>query len=179
MPLSFNKCLLVANDYSGPMPKSVDDWVERAGFNQYAKCHFKAPLPVARNRAVRDVVYPWLERTPDAEWVFFIDNDVEIVEEGLGEFLSLDSDIVACECPMPDQAWGRPDLMHNAFWRIKAEAVGRVPLPWFEFITSPDGCEVIGCDCLYFSNKARNEGLSIIHGGWCEHGNAGTWRGHG
>jgi len=178
--MDFSRCLIFGNVYNGPLKRSTLWWIVET-FPEGNAWLVKKPLPLVANRnaTIRDEVLPrLLARPADFDWVFFVDNDVTITHPGMEDFLKVDADVVSCDCAMPtDDAWKADDAFHNHFWRCRPAVLQTIQSPWFAMPTSPDGCEVVGCDCVYFRRKALDAGFSVAHGGYCGHDNAATWRG--
>jgi hypothetical protein len=176
--MDFSRCLIFGNIYSGPLRVTTLQWV-RTTFPPGNAWLVKKPLPLVANRntAIRDDVLPRLAEK-EYDWVFFIDNDVTITHPGIERFLEIDADVVSCNCPMNGtKAWDTIDAFHNHFWRCRPAVLQTIHPPWFAMPTSVDGCDLLGCECLYFRQKALAAGFTIKHGGYCGHANAGTWRG--
>jgi len=179
----FDKTIVVAFEFGGlddsgrprrkTLKPSSQHWL-RENFptdNLFGIC--KAPYLAARNSAIRDVVLP---RAEEFGWAMFIDNDVTITHPGLENFLAVEADVVSCTCKMRQaDAWATPDAFHTPFWRCRVEVLEEIPAPWFEYPYSPDGCDVLGCDCMQFARKAKAAGFSIAHAGHCGHACMGSW----
>lgn len=132
------------------------------------------PYLCARNAAIRDCVLP-VAADRGAEWLLSVDNDVTITHPGVENFLQAAGDVVACECPMPSpHTWSDPGAFHTPLWRCRIEVLKTVEPPWFDFVYSPDNCQLLMCDCQFFAAKARAAGFSVAHAGHCEHGNFGS-----
>ena len=178
--MDFSRALIFGNVFSGPLRRATLRWmVESFPDGQAWLMDKPLPLCAARNAAIRDDVLPRLAASPLAfDWVFFVDNDVTITHPGLEDFLKIEADVASCDCAMPTPAaWELADAFHNHFWRCRPEVLQTIRPPWFAMPTSPDGCDVVGCDCLYFRAKALAAGFSVKHGGYCGHENAASWRG--
>jgi len=180
---SFDKAMASGFEFGGldtagapvrvPLKNSAQRWLHE-NFREdriFGVC--KSPYLAARNSAIRDAVLPLVGQV---EWAVFIDNDVTITHPGLKHFLTAEGDVVACQCKMrtPD-AWNAPDAFHTPFWRCRVEVFEKIPAPWFEYPYSPDGCDVLGCDCQEFARKVLKAGFSITHAGHCGHACTGTW----
>jgi len=176
--MELSNSLIFGNVYSGPLKASTLAWI-RAAFpsgNAWLSTH-RLPLCAHRNTIIRDSALPMIA-AKEYDWVFFVDHDVTITHPGLEDFLAVDADVVSCNCPMGNEkAWDKPDDFHNHFWRCRPVVLQTIKPPWFAMPTSEDGCDVVGCDCLYFRQKAIAAGFTIAHGGYCGHTNAGTWLG--
>ena len=179
----FEKTIVDAFEFGGltddgrprrqPPKPSTQQWLRQnfAADSLFGIC--KSPYLAARNSAVRDIVLP---RVNDFEWAMFIDNDVTITHPGVEHFLAAGADVVSCTCKMRQRnAWATPDSFHTPFWRCRVEVLGTIPAPWFEYPYSPDGCEVLGCDCMHFRRKVLKAGFSIAHAGHCGHACTGSW----
>jgi hypothetical protein len=130
-----------------------------------------------RNRAVRDVVLPKAAEL-GAEWALFIDNDVTITHPGVETFLALDGDLVSCHCRMrTPAAWSAENSFHTTFWFARIEIFRALPPPWFRFVYSDDGCEMLQCECQFFRDRVLASGFSVQSGGWCGHGCEAKWCG--
>lgn len=166
--------IVIANTVSGPMPPTTNDWIAE-NFPAQRRFKFDHPVPViqARNQVVRAA----LTLAEDAEWAWFIDNDVTITHPGLGRWLQVAADVVACDCQMDaGDVWKDEDAFHNAFWRCRVTVLKTIVPPWFELPVSADGCDILDCECSFFAAKARAAGFTIRHGGWCGHANVRSWK---
>lgn len=164
--------LVVANVFTGPMPKETDEWLaDNFCLSRILRVAEPAPLPEGRNLAIQDGLSCAL---PTDEWVWFIDNDVTIIPAGMEQFLALPGDVVSCHCRMPfDSAWCRPDAFHDHFWRCRLDVLRSIPYPWFTDAL-PNGGKP-SCECMTFRERVLVKGYSVQWGGWCEHVSARSW----
>jgi hypothetical protein len=133
----------------------------------------KSPYIAARNSAIRDVVLP---RAGDFHWLLSIDNDVDVTDPGVGNFLATSGDLVSCRCEMDNlDAFAAPDAFHTPFWFCRIDVLRAVSPPWFWMPYSKDGCDLLTCDCAWFAAKVREAGFTIAHGGWCGHERRHSW----
>lgn len=125
------------------------------------------PYLCARNRAIRDVLLPVIDQF---DWILSIDADVTVTSPGVERFLAIDADLVSCECRMANgEAWTSPAAFHTPFWFARTKIFRVVQPPWFAYLYTPDGCELLHCDCSHFAEKCRAAGFSVAHGGHCGH----------
>ena len=66
---------------------------------------------------------------------------------------------------------------HTTFWFARIEVFRAVPPPWFRFVYSDDGCEMLQCECQFFRDRAVAAGFKVCSGGWCGHGCESKWCG--
>jgi len=159
-----------------PLLKPTADWLT-ANFpsdNIIGINH--GPLVCARNTAIRDlVIRDAVTMGRKFDWFFSVDNDVTITVPGITHFLKVQADVVSCDCQMRNsRAWEESRSFHTPMWFCRTKVLEAIEPPWFDFVYSPDMCEVRACECLYFRDKAIEAGFSVAHGGHCGHGNHGT-----
>ena len=176
-----SNAIVCANVESGPVPPTTMDWFV-ANFPLERRFQFKRDLRLipARNTIIRDVMLPALASMKDdanpVEWCWFIDNDVTLTHPGLERWLAVQGDIVSCDCHMAEAgAWEGEEAFHTPLWRCRPEVLYMLQPPWFMYPLSEDGCDVLTCECAYFSVKARAAGFTVRHGGYCGHGNVKSW----
>lgn len=149
------------------------DWLKRTFPEENLRGVNHSPYLCARNRAIRDLVLPVADQF---DWVLSVDNDVTVTTPGDERFLNTPGDVVACECPMPHEGiWGAADAFHTAFYRARVEVFRTVEPPWFDYVYSDDGCELLDCDCGYFKSKCQAAGFTVTHGGYCSHDCQGSY----
>lgn len=131
------------------------------------------PYLPARNRPIRDLVVPNLDRF---DYLLSVDHDITISHPGLERFLTTKGDVVACRHKKDNShAWKKPGSFHAGFWRARTKIFRFLKAPWFLPIFSEDGCNYLGCDCEYFAARVRAVGFSVSSGGRCGHQcNSGT-----
>jgi len=182
-PFQFDNAMAVGFEFGGlddtgrpirlPLTNATAQWLAE-NFREdrlFGMC--KSPYLAARNSAIRDVVLP---HSTDCEWAVFVDNDVTVTHPGVQQFLAAEGDVVACTCKMRQaDAWNAPGAFHTPFWRCRIEVLKAIEPPWFEYPYSPDGCDLLGCDCMEFARKVIGAGFSIAHAGHCGHACTGTW----
>ena len=173
--------VLVANVYSGPLPPTTQDWISES-FPIGKAILFKKETSIvcAKNSMIRDGALPAIRQMRKfgvhVDWAWFIDNDVTITHPGLDKWLATEGDVVSCDCEMRNhRAFSSEEAFHNHFWRCRVEVLEKLEAPWFEPMSSADGCDMLGCECQTFAAKARAAGFTVRHGGWCSHGNQGSW----
>ncbi|HUT88732.1 MAG TPA: hypothetical protein VMY37_04505 [Thermoguttaceae bacterium] len=183
--ISLDRALIVCFQYGGfdaegrqiweSLQASSTVWIRNTFPDKHIRGIHYAPYLCARNRAIRDLV---LAADPgDFDWVLSIDHDVSVTHPGAENFLSVPGDVVACECYMANpRAWDALDAFHTPFWRARVEVFRQVPPPWFAYPYSPDGCEILDCDCGYFAAKCLAAGFTVAHGGRCSHQPSGTYQ---
>ena len=170
MGWDLSNAVAFAFEYGGELPSTSRDWLiahvgEPRGL-------VKSPFLAARNTAVREAI------KLGCEYAIFIDHDVTVTEPGVWRWLETEGDVVACECALPGNAWVTDHAFHTPLWRCRLDVLRAIEPPWFEHIYTDDGCDMLGCECLYFRRKAEALGFHVTHGGWCSHRQDGTWR-HG
>ncbi|MEI8371331.1 MAG: hypothetical protein WCJ35_00700 [Planctomycetota bacterium] len=90
----------------------------------------------------------------------------------------LGGDLVSCHCRMrTPAAWSGENSFHTTFWFARIEIFRMLPPPWFRFVYSDDGCEMLQCECQFFRDRALAAGFSVQSGGWCGHGCEAKWCG--
>lgn len=169
----------IVNIFSGPMPNTAQHWLATNFPEGRAFLSSKdVPLAAARNTMVRDAI--GLLKDEAVEWAWFLDNDVTLTYPGIERFQEVPGDVVSCDCAMPTGAgaWEAEDAFHDHFWRCSRKVLLTIPLPWFRDNLSDDGCDLIGCDCSTFRQKALDFGFRVRHGGWCGHGCKQSWKGY-
>ena len=156
--------IIFAWEHAPAIPSTVT-WIRENVPSVYM--HYKEPYITSRNTAIRDIAIPQLGK---AEWAIFVDNDVTITHPGIEKWLEVEGDIVACEWGT-SQSWAKDKTaFHQTLWRAKIDVLEKIPAPWFQWVYSEDGCEVLyPCDCEYFRLKALESGAIIRHGGRCSH----------
>ena len=169
--------LVVANVFSGPLPADMRRWLEGRVPAERIIAHAKqVPFISGRNSAIRDAMFPALQRHPGTAWCWFLDNDVLPAYPGLDEWLAVPGDVVSCRSRMANShAWCTPDAFHDHLWRCRPAVLYKIPPPWFTLNLSADGCDLLGCECMTFAARVKAAGFTLAHGGWCEHGNARSW----
>ena len=179
MMFDFSKAIVIGNEFRHPLRESARKWLaERVPPGRYFGISWdETDIITFRNRAIRDVALPKAAELR-AEWALFIDNDVTVTHPGVEKFLAIDGDVVSCRCRMRTNApWARVDSFHTTFWFARLEVFRALPPPWFQFVYSPDGCELFRCECQFFRDRATTAGFSVRHGGWCGHGCEAKWCG--
>lgn len=183
MQFTKENLLIVGFEHPKPCRRRVWPWLDRLGLLGPVEldgpdARWKnvrgisvGPYIVARNQAVRDIILPRANRY---EWVLMVNNDITPTE-GTAKFLDLEGDLLSCDCSFPKtpNAWKAPEAFHLALSCIRMEVFRAIPPPWFHYIYSDDGCDVIGCDCNYFTAKAKALGFTTAHGGTCRHDHLG------
>lgn len=177
-----DRVLIVGFEYPLPLRRAVWPWLDRLGLlgpvdldspdPRWANVRGMqaGPYIVARNKAVRDIILPRAEKY---DWVLMVNNDIAPTES-TAKFLDMDADILSCDCSLRAAgAWDSPDAFHLALSCIRMRVFTEMERPWFKFIYSDDGCDLIGCDCNYFAAKARSLGFTTAHGGQCKHDHLG------
>jgi len=175
----FSKAIVIGNEFRHPLRDSAQEWLSQHVLpGRYFGIDWDtADLMAFRNRAVRDVVLPKAAEL-GAEWALFIDNDVTITHPGVETFLALDGDLVSCHCRMrTPAAWSAENSFHTTFWFARIEIFRTLPPPWFRFVYSDDGCEMLQCECQFFRDRVLAAGFSVQSGGWCGHGCEAKWCG--
>ena len=169
--------IVIANVFGGPLPPTTQNWLAE-NFPVGRALHFckQVPQNIARNSMIRDVALPFIAREK-LDWIWFIDHDVTLTHPGLDRWLSIEGDVVSCDCAMRtgEAAWGAEDAFHDHFWRCRPEVLLALDPPWFCDNVSSDGCDLLGCECGPFAARVRAAGFTIRHGGYCGHAMAGTW----
>jgi hypothetical protein len=179
---TWENTLIVGFEYPGPLKSTVWPWLERHGllepilldvpgtFPNYRRVAM-APLIVARNRAVRDFILPVKDKY---EWVMMINRDITPTVSS-DALLTMQADLKCIECATPvPTCWQAADSWHNHFSLIRMEVFAKMPPPWFQYIYSDDGCDLLDCDCGYFATKAKALGFTVAHGGYCSHEHGGN-----
>lgn len=175
----FNNAIVVGNEFRHPLRESARKWLaEQALPSRYFGIRWdETDIITFRNRAVRDVVLPKATEF-GVEWALFIDNDVTITHPGVEKFLAIDADVASARCRMrTDVPWACVDSFHTTFWFARVEVFRTIPPPWFQFVYSDDGCELVQCECQFFRDRVTAAGFSVLHGGWCGHACEGKWCG--
>lgn len=146
------------------MPQIVT-WFIRHGLPaENLHWYTKRFITAATNSAIRDIALP-----SKAEQIIFIDADMK-PDRRTDPFLDVDADIVGATFPVEEMAmWADPRLAHAGLMRCDRRVLEKMEPPWFRRVYSADGCDVVKCPCLYFSDKARAMGFTIARAGWCEH----------
>jgi len=175
----FNNAIVVGNEFRHPLRPSAQKWLaERVLPGRYFGLSWdESDIIAFRNRAIRDVALPKAAEL-GAEWALFVDNDVTITHPGVENFLAVTGDVVSCRCRMRTNApWARVDSFHTTFWFARVAVFRAIPPPWFQFVYSPDGCEMLACECQFFRDRAVAAGFKVCSGGWCGHGCEAKWCG--
>lgn len=124
------------------------------------------PILVARNRAMRDCVLPFLGNFDE---FFFFDSDIEPTEN-TQPFLVAQNDVVGCRCSIGgDHSWAEPTSFHHGIFRIKSYVLRKLQLPLYDFKYSADGCELLECECNFLKDKILAAGFSIVQAGHADH----------
>jgi len=182
MRMTRDNLLIVGFEHGAPLRRAVWPWLDRLGLLGPVELDGSnprwsnvrgigvTPYIVARNRAVRDIILP---RADQYEWVLMVNNDITPTES-TAKFLNLDADILSCDCSLrAPGAWDSPDAFHLALSCVRMRVFVEMERPWFKWVYSADGCDVIGCDCNYFAAKAHALGYTTAHGGHCKHDHLG------
>lgn len=126
----------------------------------------------ARNRLVVSA----LER--EADWILWLDSDLDFPRDTLLHLLGHDLDIVAATYPRRTAPFetngiviGTPGTeglqealaMPGGLMLVRASVYGKIPVPWYEDHYKPGTLERIGED-IDFCLKARDAGFKI----WCD-----------
>jgi hypothetical protein len=178
---TWRNTLILGFEYPGPLKSLVWPWLERHGLLEpialdvpgthpnYRRVAL-SPLIVARNRAVRDFVLPVANRY---EWVMMINRDITPTVSS-DALLDMPGDLKCVECQTPNpNCWKEADAWHNHFSMVRMEVFRKMQPPWFQYVYSADGCDLLNCDCGYFAEKAKALGFTIAHGGYCSHEHVG------
>jgi hypothetical protein len=177
----FSKAIVIGNEFRHPLRPSAQKWLaDHVLPGRYFGISWdRCDIITFRNRAIRDVALPKAAEL-GAELVLFIDNDVTITHPGVEHFLATEGDVVACRCRLYSATpWARRDSFHTPFWFARIDVFRVLPPPWFQFVHSADGCELVRCECQFFRDRAVAAGFTVRSGGWCGHGCEGRWRGQG
>lgn len=160
--------VIVAFEYNHPVDMAMRDWLGKRFPQSHVFSIKSQPYIPARNNAYWRVLnHP----QNNWEWVLSVDNDVSPVDTLTDDWLLTPGDIVSCRCNMPsrENCYGQPDSFHNPLWFGNLTKLRELPLPWFLFDYGPEGREVVACDCECLRKKAKAAGLTIRHGGFCNH----------
>lgn len=161
--------IIVATWPDGQVSLRWIQWLSARGvcIHEQVWGHAYRDIACAYNRAVIEKALPC-----GKPWVVFADNDI-MPTRATDPFLdpNIDADIVACEYPTGEPGtWGEPTRIHTGLWRCRAQEVfGAIPARWFERIYSPDGMDIVECECENFRKKALAAGLTIARAGWADH----------
>jgi hypothetical protein len=175
--IDLSKTVVVCNEFRHPIRRSAAAWLaEHVDEDRVNRIDWDwLDIPTYRNRVVRDIVLPAADA---CDWALFVDNDVTITHPGMERFLALEADVASARCRMRrDLIWCRPDAFHCTLWFARIEVFQRIDPPWFRFVYSDDGCEMLGCECRYFRDKVQAAGYHVAHGGWCGHACEAKWCG--
>jgi len=64
-------------------------------------------------------------------------------------------------------AWILANSFHTTFWFAPVEIFRNCQPPWFRFVYSDDGREMLQCECQFFRDRVVGAGFSVQSGGWC------------
>ena len=85
-------------------------------------------------------------------------------------FLKAEGELVACEFDLAaNESWEDPQAMHCGLWRCSRRVLESIKPPWFMRVFSETGTRQYRCPCLYFRDKARAAGFTVVRAGWCYH----------
>lgn len=143
--------------------------------NIVTKAH--RPYICARNLNVKEEVMPFLD---DFDEFLFIDNDM-VPSDYTAPFLTADADVVGSRFSgAPDGAFCDPTSFHLSFFRAKSAVFRKIEPPWFHFKYNKDGTKLTHCSCMYFGDKVRAAGFSVVQAGVATHPSRdSTWCGGG
>ena len=166
LSVKFEECVVVAftwPDHS--LPWELADWLRLFPREQcFQQCVYG--VEAARNLAVREICK---KAPPQIKHFIFVDRDMRPEARTMGLF-EPEADIVGCMYPVPDMAaWVRPDDLHLGLVRFSRKVADSLPLPWFLFDHSADGCLVEKCECRHFIDLAKANGFTVARAGWCGH----------
>ena len=118
----------------------------------------------ARNTAVRDFILR--DNLPEA---LLLDADMKPSPRTEKLFAS-GADIVGAYYDTGDDHSWSGGWVHCGIMKVRVEVFRTLPPPWFAIDRSPDGCEMLSCECVHFCRRARACGFTIEQAGWCGHG---------
>jgi len=146
------------------MPQIIGWFVQHGLPVEHIHWYTKRFITAATNSAIRDIALP-----SRAEQIVFIDADMK-PDRRTDPFLTADGDVVGATFPVDDMAiWSDPHVAHAGLMRCDRRVLEQMEQPWMDRVFTADGCEVVKCPCLYFSDKARALGFTIRRAGWCGH----------
>lgn len=118
----------------------------------------------AYNSAVAKLALP-----SDCGHFIFADHDIRPGPE-TDPFLQADGPLVACQFDVAHNAsWDDPQAMHCGLWRCDRKVLEAIQPPWFQRVLSADGTQEHLCVCMYFREKARRAGFSVVRAGRAKH----------
>ena len=118
-----------------------------------------------RNQAVK-----WFLKETNREWLVFLDDDIVPLKE-TELLLDCDADIAGCHFFSKNGSEGHGEDGHisMAAAKFSRRALNQITSPWFAFTFNEDGTELIGCECDYFTAKARAAGFYPVKTGSVGH----------
>lgn len=118
----------------------------------------------AYNAAVKKLALP-----SDCDHFVFADRDMRPGPD-TEAFLKAEGDLVACKYDVSNkETWADPQTMHCGLWRCSRKVLEAIEPPWFQRVLSKDGANEKTCVCMYFRDKARAAGFTVVRAGWCDH----------
>lgn len=146
-------------------------WIHHSGIpekNILYTSHDSRSQSAAYNRAVENC----LAVANRIECGMFVDRDMRPKEEEIKGIFDLPFDFTCArsltECG--DASWRASTDFHSAMWIARVESIAKLgPGPWFDWVTTPSGGRVIGCQCSYFSRKIQAAKMTHGHTGYCDH----------
>lgn len=170
-------CAIIPTAPSDTVTSALRRYLERHRFGAvmeitpYADGSYD-PVVVMRNKAIRDIVLGSLKTW---EHFVFFDNDIR-PDARLDPMFEVQADVVGATYDLNNPGrWIMPDSVHCGAMRFHRRVIEAMQPPYFMHEYSDDGMEFRKCDCLYFRDKVRAAGFSILRAGWTEHGNAKSW----
>lgn len=169
-----NTMVLVLTHPDRSITVEAAHWLyRRFPFKNVISVNVKGIIP-ARNQAIASQVLKAPERFTD---FIFMDRDMR-PNEMSDQFLCLPHDLACCKYNTGTHTnlhWHIPDAFHLGLCRMRRKVFEKMPAPWFEMPTTPDGTRFKWCECVDFHMKAVKLGFTAAHAGWCEHEPSGSW----
>ena len=118
----------------------------------------------AYNSAIKNVAL-----TSDCQEFIFADRDVRPGPDAEA-FLQAEGPLVVCKYDVKNNhSWDDAQAMHCGLWRCERRVLEAIKPPWFQRVLSDDGTLERTCVCMYFRDKARAAGFSVVRAGWTAH----------
>lgn len=156
------------------LPLESIDWI----FSRFPYTNFRAayypdkPLTVARNLAA----HKFLTDPAQHEWMLLVDRDVR--PDWRSDFMfNNPTDAVCCQWE-DDRPWYLDrTVFHMSLAMVHRRVLEAMEPPHFQFEYSPEGFQLLSCDCTYFQKKAEALGFKLSNNGWVNHEKKRTWCG--
>ena len=159
------RCIVIIQTYpTGQAHMDISAMLHAKGFPlENARFVNLRDTIAARNFAVREHILP--SKLPHA---LLIDADMTPGPQ-MDRLWRSKADIAGPYYDTGNDASWAGGFVHCGMMRINTEVFRTLPPPWFLIDRSPDGCDVLACECLHFCRRAKAVGFTIKQAGYCGH----------